>query len=112
MSQKLSTLLALNFQKEVMYLFTYRPPNFDKKSFFEQISSSLSFIVNHYENIVTRYLNINLLDPISDTYFFDLRDTFALTNLVQGKICFKNKNGTLLDVILINRSNCFQNTLP
>ena len=95
-----------------MYLFTYRPPNFDKKSFFEQISSSLSFIVNHYENIVTRYLNINLLDPISDTYFFDLRDTFALTNLVKGKICFKNKNGTLLDVILTNRSNCFQNTLP
>ena len=85
-----------------------------KKSFFEQISSSLSLIVNQYENIiVTGDLNINLLDPINDTknYFSDLTDKFVLTNLVKDKTCFKNKNGTLLDVILTNRPNCFQNTV-
>ena len=44
-------------------------------------------------------------------HFSDLRDTFALTNLVKGKTRFKNKNGTLLDVVLTNRPTCFQNTM-
>ena len=58
-------------------------------------------------------VNINLLDPNSDTknHFSDLRDTFALTNLVKDKTCFKNKDGTLLDVILTNRPNSFQKTV-
>ena len=97
-----------------VYCFANRPPNFEKKSLFEQISSSLSLTVNQYENvIVTGDLNIKLLDLISDTknYFSDLRDKFALTNLLKDKTCFKNKNGTLLDVILTNRPNFFQNTV-
>ena len=44
-------------------------------------------------------------------HFSDLRDTFALTNLVKDKTRFKNKNGTLLDVVLTNRPTCFQNTM-
>ena len=94
-------------------MFANRPPNFEKKSFFEQVSNSLILIVNQCENIiVTGNLNINLLDSISDTknYFSDLRETFVLTNFVKDKTCFINKNGTLLDVILTNRPNCFQNT--
>ena len=81
-----------------------------KKNFFEQISSSLSLIVNQYENImVTGDLNINLLNTISDTrsYYF----TFALTNLFKDKTCFKKKSSTLLDVVLTNRPNCFQKTV-
>ena len=88
--------------------------NFEKKSCFEQISSSLSLIVNQYENIiVTGDLYINPLHPISGTnnYFSDLRDTFASTNLVKDKTCFKSKNSTLLDVMLTNRPNCLQNTV-
>ena len=35
--------------------------------FFEEISSSLSHIVNKYENcIIARDLNINMLDPMCD----------------------------------------------
>ena len=88
--------------------------NFEKKSCFEQISSSLSLIVNQYENIiVTGDLYINPLHPISGTnnYFSDLRDTFASTNLVRDKTCFKSKKSTLLDVMLTNRRNCLQNTV-
>ena len=88
--------------------------NFEKKSCFEQISSSLSLIVNQYENIiVTGDLYINPLHPISGTnnYFSDPRDTFASTNLVKDKTCFKSKNSTLLDVMLTNRPNCLQNTV-
>ena len=63
--------------------------------------------------IVNGNLNINLLDPISGTknYLSDLRDSFALTTLVKDNTCFQNKNGTLLDVILTNITNCFQNTV-
>ena len=39
-----------------------------------------------------------------------MRDTFALINLVKDKTCFKNKDRTLLDVILTNRPNSFQKT--
>ena len=101
-------------KKKWCILFAYRPPNFEKKSFFEETSNSLSLIVNKYDNILLAGdVNINLLDPNSDTknHFSDLRDTFALTNLVKDKTCFKNKDGTLLDVILTNRPNSFQKTV-
>ena len=84
-------------------MFASRPSNFERKSFFHQISSSLSLFVNQYENIIVASdLNITLLDPISDTKYHlsDLGDTFAFTNLVQDKTYFKNKNGTLLDFVL------------
>ena len=49
-------------------LSVYMPPYFEKKSFFEQISSSLSLIVNQYENFIAiGNLNINILDLINDT---------------------------------------------
>ena len=85
-----------------------------KKSFFEETSNSSSLIVNKYDNILLAGdVNINALDPNSDTknHFSDLRDTFALTNLVKDKTCFKNKDGTLLHVILTNRPNSFQKTV-
>ena len=95
-------------------MVAYRLPNFELKSFFEQISSSLSPVVNQYVNIiVTGELNMNLLDLISDAkkYFFDLRDIFALANLGKEKSRFKNKNGTLLDFIITRKRHCFQKTV-
>ena len=71
---------------------------------FEDISSSLSIIVNQYENIfVAGEFNVDLLNPKCDSeksFFFDLRDAFALPNLVEHKTCCTNKNNTLLDVLL------------
>ena len=101
-------------KKKWCSLFAYRPPNFDKRSFFEEISNSLCLMVSKYENILlVGDFNINLLDSKSDNrnHFSDLRDTFALTNLVKDKTCFKSNNGTLLDVILTNRPNSFQKTV-
>ena len=101
-------------KKKWCILFAYRPPNFEKMYFFEETTNSLSLIVNKYDSILLAGdVNINLLVPNSDTknHFSDLRDTFALTNLVKDKTCFKNKDGTLLDVILTNRPNSFQKTV-
>ena len=36
---------------------------------------------------------------------------FGLDNLVKGPTCFKSKHVTLLDVILVNKSSTFYNTL-
>ena len=94
-------------------MFACRPPKFEKKSFFERMSSSLSLIVNHCENIIVNGdLNINFLNAISETrnYFSDMRETFALTKLVKEKTCSKNTSRTLLDVVLTNILNFFQKT--
>lgn len=50
-------------------------------------------------------MNVDLLNPKCDlkNHFFDLRDIFALTNLIKYKTCFKNKNNTLSDVLLTNK---------
>ena len=45
-----------------------------------------------------------------ESYFSDLRDKFALTNLVKHKTCFNKKNGALLNVLLTNKPSCFQKT--
>ena len=68
-------------KKKWCALFAYRPPKQNKTLFFEEISSSLSHIVNKYDNYVTGGdLNINMLDPKCDenSDFFDLKDTYNL----------------------------------
>ena len=100
-------------KKKWCILFAYRPPNLDKNTFFSEISNNLSLIINEYEIvIVAGDLNIDLSNTktLSENHVSDLRDTFALTNLVKQKTCFKTVRGTLLDVILTNKPNCFQKT--
>ena len=79
-------------KKKWCILFAYRPPNLDKNTFFSEISNNLSLIINEYENvIVAGDLNIDLSNTktLSENHVSDLRDTFALTNLVKQKTCFK-----------------------
>ena len=55
-----------------------------------------------------------MLNPECDgkSHFSDLKDTYNLSNLVKlaFKTCFKSSKGTLLDVLLTNKSKNFQNT--
>ena len=80
-------------KKKWCALFAYRPPKQNKTLFFEEISSSLSYIVNKYDNyIIAGDLNINMLDPKCDesSHFFDLKDAYNLSNLVKSATCFKS----------------------
>ena len=73
-------------KKKWCILFAYRPPKYEKRSFFEEVSNTLSAVTNKYENILLAGdLNINLLDPKSDSnnLISDLSDTFALKNIVK-----------------------------
>ena len=80
-------------KKKWCSLFAYRPRKENKTLFFEEVSSSLSHIVNKY-----------------DSHFSDLKDTYDLSNLVKSATCFKSSKGTLLDVLLTNKPKSFQKT--
>ena len=72
-------------KKKWCILFAYRPPNFSKNEFFEEISETLNKALNEYDNLfLAADLNINTLRPTSDSsnHFSDLNNTFSLTNLV------------------------------
>ena len=92
-------------------MFVYRPPqNNNKASFFNEISITLNQITNKYENfIIMGDLNIDTADKTKDTcsYLSDLCDTFSLTNIINGKTCFKAQKGTSIDVLLTNRPRSF-----
>ena len=47
-------------------------------------------------------LNIDTADKTKDTcnYLSDLCDTFSLTNIINGKTCFKAQKGTSVDLLL------------
>ena len=101
-------------KKKWCVLFVYRPPqNNNKASFFNEISITLNQITNKYENfIIMGDLNIDTADKTKDTcnYLSDLCDTFSLTNIINGKTCFKAQKGTSIDVLLTNRPRSFHKT--
>ena len=57
-------------------------------------------------------LNIDTADITKNTcnYLSDLLDTFSLTNIINGKTCFKAQKGTSIDVWLTNRPRSFHKT--
>ena len=109
-----SSGLNLQFQDRNGVLYLHKDLQVLTKNLFLKIyQKTLSIIVNQYKNIfIPVHLNVDLLNPKCDlkNHFFDLRDIFALTNLIKYKTCFKNKNNTLSDVLLTNKRNCFQKT--
>ena len=57
-------------------------------------------------------LSIDTADITKDTcnYLSDLSDTLSLTNIINGKTCFKAQKGTSFDVLSTNRSRSFHKT--
>ena len=97
--------LELNIvNKKWCFFFAYRPPNTDKKEFFDEISVSLNKILGKYDTIILAGdLNIDQLRSCSDSsknHLSDMKGTFSLTNLIKEQTCFKSQNSTLLDLIL------------
>ena len=96
-------------KKKWCILFVYRYPQNNKASSINEISITLNQITNKYENfIIIGDLNIDTADKTKDTcnYLSDL-STFSLTNIMNGKTCFKAQKGTSIDVLLTNRPRSF-----
>ena len=101
-------------KKQWCVLFVYRPPqNNSKALFFNEISIILNQITNKYESfMIMGDLNKDTTDKTKDkcNYFSHLSDTFSLTNIINGKACFKAQKGTSIDVFLTNRLGSFHKT--
>ena len=102
--------------KKWLLVFAYRPPNnANKQLFFNELTDSLSKVIKNYENILLMGdLNINTLTQtnLNNTanYLTDFCDLFALSNLVNVKMCTKSVYGTTLGIMLTNKPRCFYNT--
>ena len=97
--------------KKWCIIFTYRPPKYDKKVFFKELSKTKSQALNKYDNIlVAGDLNIDVSGSkgLNDNHFSELTDTLHLTNLVKTSTCFKITRGTLSDMLLTNKPNSLQ----
>ena len=67
-------------------MFIYRPPKYDKKVFFQELSKTISQAINKYDNIsVTGDLNsdVSRSKALNGNHFCELIDTFSLTNLIK-----------------------------
>ena len=87
--------LTIN-KKKWCVLFVYRQPRMAKNLFFEEMSKSLSQIINKYDNILIEgdfNIDISKSNDENTSYLSDLRDTFNLTNLVKEPTCFKSLKG-------------------
>ena len=107
-------LEVTTFKKKLCITFAYRPRyNSNKDSFFKELHKSLCNIASKYENVLlVEDLNIDILDKKKHlkNYSSDLCDTFFLSNLISEVTCLKSSVGSLIDVMLTNRSRCFHHT--
>ena len=101
-------------KKKWFIMFVYRPPDEgNKKVFFEELTNSLNKATNKYDNIfVSGDFNIDMSNNAKDknNYLSDFMDTFSLRNIVNLKTCYKSVCGSILDIMLTNKSKCFQKT--
>ena len=96
-------------KKKYRILFAYQTPD-TNNVFFNEMYITLDRILGKYDNILlARELNIDELKTGSDSsnHLSNAKDVFNLTNLVKRPTCFKSQDGTLIDLMLTNRSKSF-----
>ena len=79
-------------KKKWCIIFIYnRPPKYDKKVFFQELSKTISQAINKYDNILVAgdiWVYVGVYDVsgskgLNDNHFSELTDTFNLINLVK-----------------------------
>ena len=94
-------------------IFTYRPPQYRKKVFFQEWSKTVSRAINKYDRILVAgdsNIDVSGSNGLNDNHFSELIDTFNLINLVKTSTCFKTTRGILLDELLTHKSKSLQKT--
>ena len=100
--------IELNIKEEkIMLLCMYKNPRTDPvtfKKFFEETCESVS---NLYENIIIiGDLNFNMFQ---DNMLAAIIPPFNMTNIIKDATCFKSKDPTLIDVMLVTKRRKFIN---
>ena len=117
METKLSETICLELtvsNKKWFILFAYRPPQENNKiCIFNELNEKLCKAVNSYGNIIViGDLNIDVSGSGKDrnSYLSGFVETFSLSKLINRKTCHENLSGRAIDIMLPNRTNCFQKT--
>ena len=90
--------------------FSLTDPQTQKTMFFNEIYITLNKILSKYDNILLAGdLNIDQFKTSSDSsnHLSDAKDVFDLKNLLKKPTSFKSQDGTLLDLMLINKPRSF-----
>ena len=80
------------FQKEVVILFAYQPPDTNKTMLFNEICITLNKKLGKYDNILKArglYTDEPKTGSDSSRHLSNAMDSFNLTNLVNKRTCFK-----------------------
>ena len=73
------------------------------------LSKGLDIYMNKYDNIL--FLG-DFNSEMSENYLNDFFNVYNLRNIVKEPTCFKNpENPSCIDLLLINRLRCFENTV-
>ena len=102
-SAKTICIAFLISKREWRIIFTYWPPQYDKKVFFQELSKTISQAINKYDRILVAgdsNINVSGSNGLNDNHFSELIDTFNLIYLIKTPTCFKTTRGTLLDLLL------------
>ena len=102
---------ALLIKQKWCFVTYYNSPSTTDAVFEDFFSKTLDNVTAHYSNYVTcGDLNYDPTKKTSNA-LKEMCVLFGSYNLVKGPTCFKSKHGSLLDVILVNKSSTFYNTL-
>ena len=87
----------------------YKHPSLKPDVFSSNFQTTMDKIYTSYQNVILLGdLNLDLLDPTKGRPLRDICDIFDMQNLVKNPTCFmKDKNPSLVDVILTNKSTNF-----
>ena len=102
-SAKTICIAFLISKRKWRIIFTYWPPQYDKKVFFQELSKTISQAINKYDRILVAgdsNINVSGSNGLNDNHFSELIDTFNLIYLIKTPTCFKTTGGTLLDLLL------------
>ena len=104
--------LEVNIAKRKWAIFNiYRPSCKSIDLFFNELTKLIDLAINKYENIVVMGdFNIDISDSNSHGYqrLEQFSDIFSLQHLIKSKTCITKTSESTTDLILTNRSHCFQ----
>ena len=92
-----------------IYVVGYKPPGIKDMTFYDVFSTLCDLILQESTNIVI--LGDYNCDFMADGPLEDICETFDLQNLVTEPTCFKNQNGSLIDLCLVSNPTRFKKAL-
>ena len=100
---------TLRIKERWIYVEGYKPPGIPEMAFYDVFSTLCDLILQESQNIVI--LGDYNCDFMTDNPLKDICENFDLQNLITDPTCFKNQNGSLIDLCLVSNPVRFKKSL-